>query len=358
MSADIEAGPARRGGAEPPGWATAATITAVLAVCYFLRYALLPIAMVAALAFVLRPVVHWLQRHLRVPKIAGVIMVYVAVLLVAGLVSWYIVGVVGERMVKGASDAPRLLTEQIQRVVGPQIHAFGQDISAEDLSQRIVEGVKGAVAKPDTAVLAGGAVVAVPAVGVLMLVVLFYFLNSGRQILQGVLHLVPPRYRAHVTLLGSRIEPMLRHYVRGVIAVTVYTAVVCWLVLGLWFHASFAPLISVAVGVLELIPVVGPAASLALFGAVAVVDGHGLWTFAGFMGLAVFLRVSVDNVVGPLVLGRAVTLHPVVVIIAFLMGASLFGIIGVFVAVPVAAAVKIVLGVWYGEDEVEHETKR
>lgn len=98
---------------------------------------------------------------------------------------------------------------------------------------------------------------------------------------------------------------------------------------------------------LELIPVVGPAASIALFGTAAVIEGHSLWTFASFMGLAVFLRVSVDNVVGPLVLGRAVTLHPVVVIIAFLTGASLFGILGVFVAVPAAATIKIVLGAWY-----------
>lgn len=343
--------PPRRGGAEPPGWATAATLTALLALCYVLRYALLPIAMVAALAFVLRPAVRSLQRRLRVPKLAGVLIVYAAVLAAAGLVTWYMVGVVGDRIVQGAADAPRALAGQIERMFGPQVHVFGHDFAAEDVAQRIVASAEQAVAKPEAALLAGGALVGAPAVGVLMLVVLFYFLNSGRQILQGALHLFPPRYRGHITLLGARIEPMLRHYVRGVLAVTIYTAAACWLVLGLWFHASFAPLVSVAVGVLELIPVVGPAASLVLFGAVAVVDGHGLWTFAAFMGLAVFLRVSVDNVVGPLVLGRAVTLHPVVVIVAFLVGASLFGVLGVFVAVPAAAAVKIVLAVWYGEDE-------
>ncbi len=343
--------PARAGAAEPPGWATAATLTAVLAVLYVLRDALLPIALVAALAFVLRPIVRALQRHLRVPKLAGVIIVYAAVLAVAGLVAWYLVGEVGERAVKGASDAPHIVAQQIERMFGPRVHAFGQDVSAEDLAKRIVEDVESAAAKPDVALLAGGAAVGVPAVAVLMLVVLFYFLNSGRQLLQGLLHLFPPRYRGHLAHLGTRIEPMLRHYVRGVVIVTVYTAAVSELVLGLAFHVSFALLISVAVGVLELIPVVGPAASLALFPIAAVVDGHGLWTFASFMGLAVFLRVSVDNVVGPLVLGRAVTLHPVAIIVAFLMGASLFGILGVFVAVPVAATVKIVLAVWYGEDD-------
>lgn len=344
------AGPLRPGGAEPPAWATAATLTAVLAVCYFLRYALLPIAMAAALAFVLRPLVRWLQRHLRIRKIAAVVIVYLAVLALVGAVAWYLVGVVGDRIVEAASDAPKLVTERIRAVVGPRVHAFGHDVTPEEIADRVLGAVGEAVASPRAAVLAGGAVVGLPAVGVLMLVLLFYFLSSGRQLLQGLLHLFPPRYRSHIADLGARIEPMLRHYVRGVVTVTLYTALVSWLVLGLWFHVGFAVLISAAVGVLELIPVVGPAASIALFGAAALIEGRGLWTFASFMALAVFLRVSVDNVVGPLVLGRAVALHPVVIIIAFLIGASLFGVIGVFVAVPVAAGVKIVLSAWYGED--------
>lgn len=336
---------------QPPAWGTAATLIVILALFYALRYALLPIALVAALAFVLRPFVRWIQRHLHLPKVAAVVAVYATVLIVVGIICWYAVGVVGDGIVKAASDAPRLVTEQIRTLVGPNVHAFGQDISAEGLSARIVGGVEGLVGGPKAALLAGAAVVGVPTIGVLMLVVLFYFLNSGRQLLQGMLHLFPPRYRVHLRYLGGRVEPMLRHYVRGVGAVTLYTAAVAWLVLGLWFHVHFAILISVTVGVLELIPVVGPAASIALFGIAALIDGHGLWTFASFMGLAVFLRISVDNVVGPVVLGRAVTLHPVAIIIAFLIGASLFGIIGVFVAVPGAAAMKIILSVWYGEDE-------
>ena len=339
----------RLGNAEPPAWGTAATLTAILALCYFLRYALLPIALVAALAFVLRPAVRWLQRHLRVPKIAAVMIVYLLVLGVVAVVTYYLVAVVGDRVVEVASDAPRLVTDAVRRFVGPKLHLLGRDFTAEDIAGRVVAGIGDAAASPQLAFAAGGAVVGLPTVGVLMLVVLFYFLNGGRQLLQGLLHLFPPRYRGHIAHLGTRVEPMLRHYVRGVIAVTLYTAVVSWLVLGLWFHVSFALLISVAVGVLELIPVVGPAASIVLFGAAAVVEGHSLWTFASFMGLAVFLRISVDNVVGPLVLGKAVTLHPVVIIIAFLIGASLFGVLGVFVAVPAAAGVKIVLGVWYGD---------
>jgi predicted PurR-regulated permease PerM len=70
---------------------------------------------------------------------------------------------------------------------------------------------------------------------------------------------------------------------------------------------------------------------------------------AGLAGFAIALRLSIDQIVGPLVLGRAAQLHPVVIIFSFLSGAVLFGIIGLLLAVPVAASIKIVLGVYYAE---------
>ncbi len=69
----------------------------------------------------------------------------------------------------------------------------------------------------------------------------------------------------------------------------------------------------------------------------------------GLAAFAIALRLSIDQIVGPLVLGRAAQLHPVVIIFAFLTGAALFGIIGLLLAVPFAAAIKIVLMMYYAE---------
>jgi len=179
--------------------------------------------------------------------------------------------------------------------------------------------------------------------------VLFYFLSSGRRLAEGTLWLAPPRYRAHLRDLAGRIDPMLRQYIRGVLLVVLYTAAVAYLGLGIVFHLPFAPILSVGVGALEIIPVVGPAASMMLIGLSALLHGGGASAFFWALVFAVGLRVSIDEIVGPLLLGRAVTLHPVVIIFAFIVGASLFGIIGVLLAVPVAASVKIVLAAWYGE---------
>ncbi len=69
-----------------------------------------------------------------------------------------------------------------------------------------------------------------------------------------------------------------------------------------------------------------------------------------FLAFYIALRLSIDQVVGPLVLGRAVELHPVVIIFAFLAGGVLFGALGVLLAVPFAAAIKTVLSVYYETD--------
>jgi len=61
------------------------------------------------------------------------------------------------------------------------------------------------------------------------------------------------------------------------------------------------------------------------------------------------LRLSIDNLVGPLVLGQAARLHPVVIIGAFVFGAMLFGVLGLLLAVPAAMCVKIALEHYYAE---------
>jgi predicted PurR-regulated permease PerM len=133
------------------------------------------------------------------------------------------------------------------------------------------------------------------------------------------------------------------------VIIVVYTIAAAWLVLGLVFREPFAPLLSLAVGALEPIPVIGPAIAMALIGGSALINGDGGWTLLAAVLFAVLLRLSIDLVVGPLVLGHAVDLHPLVILFAFLVGASLFGILGVLLAVPVAAAIKIVLRVLYEE---------
>ena len=98
-----------------------------------------------------------------------------------------------------------------------------------------------------------------------------------------------------------------------------------------------------------MIPVIGPGASAIIAGLVAVHSAKGIGAIIAYALYATALRISIDQVFGPLALGTAARLHPVLVIFCFLSGAFLFGMIGVIMAVPVALAVKVTLALLYDE---------
>jgi predicted PurR-regulated permease PerM len=102
-------------------------------------------------------------------------------------------------------------------------------------------------------------------------------------------------------------------------------------------------------GFLEMIPMIGPAASAVIAGLVAVRQAAGFEAIVAYAVYATVLRLSIDQLLGPVVLGRAARLHPTVIIFCFLSGGLLFGIAGMILAVPVALTIKVTLATLYRE---------
>ena len=75
----------------------------------------------------------------------------------------------------------------------------------------------------------------------------------------------------------------------------------------------------------------------------------GIGAIIAYALYATALRISIDQLFGPLALGTAARVHPVLLIFCFLSGALLFGMIGVIMAIPVALAVKVTLALLYDE---------
>jgi predicted PurR-regulated permease PerM len=86
-------------------------------------------------------------------------------------------------------------------------------------------------------------------------------------------------------------------------------------------------------------------------GLVAVQQASSGWSIIAYCIYATALRISIDQFFGPLVLGRAAYVPPVLVIFCFLAGGLLFGIVGVMLSVPVALSIKVLLRVIYQEPE-------
>src|SRR5262249_26613985 len=96
-----------------------------------------------------------------------------------------------------------------------------------------------------------------------------------------------------------------------------------------------------------MIPVIGPVSAAVLAGLVALHQAQSVEAIIAYAIYATVLRLSIDQLLGPVVLGHAARLHPTIIIFCFISGGLLFGIAGLIMAVPVALSIKGTLGALY-----------
>src|SRR6185312_7540950 len=183
----------------------------------------------------------------------------------------------------------------------------------------------------------------------LTLVLLFYFLLNGAAIMRGLLWLVPPKQRPLIQHIWSNVDPALRRYFIGVLVVVSYAIVASYIGLGLVLGLRHAVVLALLTGILEMIPVIGPGAAAVIAGLVAVRSATGIGSIIGYTLYAIALRLSIDQLLGPIALGTAARMHPALIIFCFLAGGILFGITGVIMAAPVALITKVTLAVLYDD---------
>jgi predicted PurR-regulated permease PerM len=164
-----------------------------------------------------------------------------------------------------------------------------------------------------------------------------------------LLGLVPPRQRPLIRHIWQRLDPILIRYLIGIAIVFLYATAAAYLGLGIVLGLPHAGFLALLTGLLELIPVIGPGAAAVIAGLIAVRHATGTGPIVAYAIYATVLRLSIDQLFGPLALGNAARLHPVTIILSFLVGGVLFGIVGVILAVPVALVIKTTLAILYDE---------
>jgi predicted PurR-regulated permease PerM len=185
----------------------------------------------------------------------------------------------------------------------------------------------------------------------LTVALLLWFLLSGKAAATGLLWLVPPNRRGVVGKIWSRLDPILKHYFMGVVAIVIYATIAAYVGLALILGIDHAVLLALMTGVAETLPIIGSTAVAIIAGLTALHQAAEIMSVVAFAIYATVLRLSIDQVVAPLVLGRAANVHPVLIIFCFLAGAVTFGITGVILSVPMALTVKTALATLYGESD-------
>lgn len=185
----------------------------------------------------------------------------------------------------------------------------------------------------------------------LLFVVLFFYLKDGRRLRDAIVTTAPAARQPLVRESLDRAWNTLSGYVQGQLLVAFFDAVfigVGLLILGVPLALPLAILVLFG----GLFPIVGAVATGSLAVLVALADG-GLTTGLIVLGIVVAVQQIEGNVLEPLILGRTIHLHPFVVITSITAGAAVLGILGAFLAVPVAAITARVVDLLRGRDE-EH----
>lgn len=320
----------------------AALLVAALVVLWLGRDVLGPFIVAAVAAYAFSPIATAAERRTGWPRPIIVAIGYVIVVAIVGILGELLAGRVASEIALLAASGPDSLATLLRQLVGRDtIDVAGQQIAVTDIALELQRRVGGLVSSPGDAAHLAGEVGSFLLEAILALIVTFYFLIDGEMLRDRTVALLPLQHRERTVDLLGRIHDVLGKWLRGQIALIAIVAAVVYVALGPVLHLPYALGIAILTGILEIIPLIGPLIATAIAGVDAFARG-GAQLAAVVVVIYFVLRQIEDQVVMPIVIGRAVHLHPVVTIFAVLVGLSVYGVLGGLLGVPIAAAVNVV----------------
>ncbi|SNT03879.1 AI-2E family transporter [Rhodococcoides kyotonense] len=310
---------------------------------------LIPVALALLASAMLVPIVDWMQRR-GVPRAAAVVIVIIASIgVVAGVMTFIIeqfvegLPALGDQFTTSINDVQRWLAE------GPLHISQDQIRQASDNVVKVIQDNQSAVT---SGALTTATVIGEILTGALLtLFTLIFFLYGGDQIWEFVTRLAPTASRRRIRLAGSQGFGSLVGYVRATVAVAAADAIgigAGLAILGVPLALPLASLVFIG----AFVPIVG--AFLTGFVAVFIaLVTKGLLTALITLGIVVAVMQLEGHVLQPLLLGRAVRIHPLAVVLAITVGILLAGIVGGLLAVPIVAVLNTAIRSLLADDPDE-----
>jgi len=299
------------------------------------RSVLILIGLAMFIAAGLDPIVGWLVRH-RMPR-------WAAVLTVIGCGLAIVAGFLAAAIPPLASEATALAHQipHYMHTLQDRNSQLGKLNVKYHVQQRLTSLVTSRGGSLVGGVLGAGALVVSTASAIVAIMVLsIYFLAGLPKIKMFAYRLVPHSRRPRVILIGDEILAKVGGFVLG----NFITSVIAGLGTYLWllvFGVPYPLLLGMFVAILDLIPVIGSTIGGAVVSLVALTVSLpvALATLAFYIGY----RLAEDYLIVPRIMGRTVEVPATVSLVAVLIGGVLLGIVGALVAIPVAAAVRLLL---------------
>ncbi|MCG7458572.1 AI-2E family transporter [Corynebacterium tuberculostearicum] len=305
----------------------------------FIWVGLLPVLLAILVSTVLYPISAWLRskgfpRSLAaVSTLLGLIIVFCGVFAAMAPV----VTSQSQTLIDQAEDGINQITEMVEK--------SPIDIQSDQLQsvlQDVVKFAKGQASTIATGVISGFSMASsIVVAALIMLFVTFFIIKDGDKFLPWLRKYTGNSTGWHVTELGARIWKTLSGFIQAQAAVAMVDAVLIGL--GLWvLQVPLALVIAVVTFFASFIPIIGAVTAGALAIIIALVS-NGLTNALLALALIIIVQQVEGNVLQPMLQSKAMGLHAAVVLLSVTVGSTLAGIVGAFLAVPVAATIAVVV---------------
>jgi predicted PurR-regulated permease PerM len=333
----------------------AATLVPTILVIYLARSVLAPFILAIATAYVISPLVDHVQARLHIARAAVVGLFYLVFFGTVTLAVLALEPTVARQSRDLFDSGEGVSRAVVDRVSGNDqmvtlLRTAGVDIVSADDPQYLEKRetlsihVQDGIDKLTTSEALGTAAQTTFHLMVDFVIwasVTFYLTLNERKSIYFFFRFIPDSSLPRVREVMARIHVMLWKYLRGQIALVSIMSVSSYVVLRI-FQVPHALPLAIGTGLVEIVPFVGPILAATVAGLVALTT-NGVGTMIGVLVSYLVLRQVEDQIVMPQIVGRVVHLNPVVTIFVVLAGEHIGGIIGVLIAIPLAAAARVVL---------------
>ena len=333
-------------------WVPLALLALVFFAAVFIgaRIILVPMLCSLALAYLLAPVVAWFERRgwsrsssvLLTISGAAVALALILIFILPGFWGQLVKSYDQARERLGNKERVESLRQKVRQISPPVFDFLESKVKKpgdSDLPERVF-GMAGQWLQKGLFSLVN---VTASLLDLLLIPFFVYYLLADYSAMRAHLdRLIPPRHRAVASTLISRINFVISSYVRNQLVIA--------LVMGVLYSIGFAvarvPLalsIGLLSGLLNFIPYLGTLTGLTLSLSFVALDGGGIARILGVLAVFIIVQSVEGYYLTPKLLGGSLDLHPMWVLVGLMIGGSLFGILGIILAVPVIAIAKVAL---------------
>ena len=314
-----------------------------------------PVACGAVIYYLVKPIYDYLLNK-KVPKGVAILLVMVGVIVIFIMIITSLVPIIQKQLLDLVSQLPyyyQIISEQVEKFMQT---GFFETIQEQfnkintDFIQSITERLNGILNFTFSGI---GSVVGIIGDIVItimtMPVILYYLLKDGNKVIPFVTRMFPTRSQHKISVMLNEMNQQVSSYIRGQITVAIcvgFTYIIGYTLIGLPYGVT----IGMIAGLLTIIPYLGSIIGLTPALIIGFVTNP---TLALHVFLVFVIEQLIESrVLQPLILGSSLKMHPVTILIILLAAGKMFGLVGLLIAVPVYAVVKVFIThffAWYKE---------